>query len=118
MPQSYRRACDALAKFVYRFASCLLTRRVNLVAQTFRPSHNVLFYAFYKLSAKRRLFPHPMLVSLFQLLSKLPLSVLHAIGAAIGWLVYLLSPSYRRKLTDNLGRAGYQRHLSQAIRES
>lgn len=59
-----------------------------------------------------------MLVTLFQLLSKLPLSALHAIGAAIGWLVYLLSPSYRRKLKDNLGRAGYQRHLSQAIRES
>ena len=59
-----------------------------------------------------------MLVTLFKLLSKLPLSVLHAIGAAVGWLVYLLSPSYRRKLKDNLGRAGYQRYLSQAIRES
>ncbi|MGS0742245.1 lysophospholipid acyltransferase family protein [Glaciimonas sp. GG7] len=59
-----------------------------------------------------------MLVTLFTLLSKLPLSVLHAIGAAVGWLVYLLSPSYRRKLKDNLARAGYGRHLSQAIRES
>ena len=59
-----------------------------------------------------------MLVALFKLLSGLPLSALHAIGAAVGWLVYLLSPSYRRKLKDNLGRAGYQHQLSQAIRES
>ncbi|PUA18202.1 lysophospholipid acyltransferase family protein [Glaciimonas sp. PCH181] len=59
-----------------------------------------------------------MLVALFKLLSGLPLSALHAIGASVGWLVYLLSPSYRRKLKDNLGRAGYQRQLSQAIRES
>ena len=59
-----------------------------------------------------------MLVKLFQLLSKLPLIALHLIGAVIGWLVYLLSPSYRRKLKENLIRAGYQGHLSQAIRES
>ncbi|MDY7546404.1 lysophospholipid acyltransferase family protein [Glaciimonas sp. CA11.2] len=59
-----------------------------------------------------------MLVKLFQLLSKLPLFALHAIGSAVGWLVYLLSPSYRRKLKTNLARAGYKRYLSQAIRES
>jgi len=59
-----------------------------------------------------------MLVTLFKLLSKLPLPALHAIGAAVGWLVYLLSPSYRRKLKANLGRAGYQSRLSQAICES
>ncbi|MQR00280.1 lysophospholipid acyltransferase family protein [Glaciimonas soli] len=59
-----------------------------------------------------------MLVTLFRLLALLPLPILHAIGAIIGWLVYLLSPSYRRKLKDNVQRAGYQGHLSQAIRES
>lgn len=59
-----------------------------------------------------------MLVTLFRLLSTLPLSFLHAIGAAGGWLVYLASPSYRNKLKDNLFRAGYQTHLPQAIRES
>ncbi|MFC5472376.1 lysophospholipid acyltransferase family protein [Paraherbaspirillum soli] len=59
-----------------------------------------------------------MLVSLFRLLSKLPLFFLHAIGAAVGWLVYLASSSYRKKLKDNLTRAGYQAHLSKAIRES
>ncbi|MFC3107838.1 lysophospholipid acyltransferase family protein [Undibacterium arcticum] len=59
-----------------------------------------------------------MLVTLFRLLSTLPLSVLHALGSALGWLVYLASPSYRRRLRDNLGRAGYAQHLPTAIRES
>lgn len=59
-----------------------------------------------------------MLVTLFRLLSTLPLSFSHAIGSACGWLVYLVSPSYRNKLKDNLFRAGYPQHLSQAIRES
>jgi KDO2-lipid IV(A) lauroyltransferase len=59
-----------------------------------------------------------MLVTLFRLLSRLPLSALHAIGAALGWLVYLVSPSYRRRLKDNIGRAGHQRYLSSAIGES
>ncbi|AMP17041.1 lysophospholipid acyltransferase family protein [Collimonas pratensis] len=59
-----------------------------------------------------------MLVTLFRLLSKLPLSFLHAIGTAGGWLVYLLSSSYRQKLKENLTRAGYQAHLAQAVSES
>ncbi|AMP01897.1 bacterial lipid A biosynthesis acyltransferase family protein [Collimonas arenae] len=59
-----------------------------------------------------------MLVTLFRLLSTLPLSFLHAIGSACGWLVYLVSASYRNKLKDNLFRAGYPNHLSQAISES
>ncbi|TFW04832.1 lysophospholipid acyltransferase family protein [Oxalobacteraceae bacterium OM1] len=59
-----------------------------------------------------------MLVILFRLLATLPLPVLHAMGAALGWLVYLLSPSYRRRLKDNLERAGFRAHLSAAITES
>lgn len=59
-----------------------------------------------------------MLVILFRLLSALPLPVLHAAGATLGWLVYWASPSYRRRLRDNIGRAGYSQHLSQAILES
>ncbi|WP_076593215.1 lysophospholipid acyltransferase family protein [Herminiimonas arsenitoxidans] len=59
-----------------------------------------------------------MLVSLFRLLSILPLSVLHPIGIAMGWLVYLASPAYRKRLKDNITRAGYQQHLSAAINES
>ena len=59
-----------------------------------------------------------MLVSLFRLLSHLPLAVLHAIGAALGWLVYLASPSYRRRLDLNLARAGYADQRRRAIGES
>lgn len=59
-----------------------------------------------------------MLIRFFRILSKLPLPVLHALGAALGWLVYLASPAYRRRLQDNIGRAGYAGHLRGAIRES
>ncbi len=59
-----------------------------------------------------------MLVFLFRLLSHLPLVVLHAIGVALGWLVYLASPSYRRRLDLNLARAGYASQRHSAIGES
>jgi KDO2-lipid IV(A) lauroyltransferase len=59
-----------------------------------------------------------MLVPLFRLLSVFPLPVLHALGAALGWLVYLASPSYRRRLRSNLERAGYGDHLRAAVAES
>ncbi|MFL6658557.1 MAG: lysophospholipid acyltransferase family protein [Massilia sp.] len=59
-----------------------------------------------------------MLVFFFRLLSKLPLRLLHWLGAALGWLVYLASPSYRRLLGDNLRGAGFGEHLHSAIAES
>src|SRR4051812_23264315 len=59
-----------------------------------------------------------MLVTLFRLLSKLPLPVLHATGSALGRLVYLGSPSYRRRLRANIGRAGYADRLTEAVAES
>ncbi len=59
-----------------------------------------------------------MLVSLFRLLSALPLSVLHVLGSLLGWLVYLASPSYRRLLRTNLTGAGFGRHLHEAVAES
>jgi KDO2-lipid IV(A) lauroyltransferase len=59
-----------------------------------------------------------MLVLLFRILSFLPLRALHALGAALGWIVYLLSPSHRRRLRENLERAGYTGHLRAAIAES
>ena len=59
-----------------------------------------------------------MLVLLFRLLSVLPLPVLHTLGTVLGWLVYLVSPAYRRRLRGNLERAGYGRHLRAAIAES
>lgn len=59
-----------------------------------------------------------MLVILFRFLSIFPLSVLHLIGAVLGRIVYLLSGSYRRRLRENLERAGFTAHLSDAIKEA
>lgn len=59
-----------------------------------------------------------MLVFLFRFLSVFPLPVLHALGAGLGWLVYLASPSYRRRLRGNLALAGYENQLPAAIAES
>ncbi len=39
-------------------------------------------------------------------LSRRPLWLLHAIGAAVGWLTYGLSPSYRRRFAANAALAG------------
>ena len=59
-----------------------------------------------------------MLVNLFRLLSLLPLRVLHALGMALGWLVYLTAPSYRHRLKDNITRAGHGAHLHAAVTEA
>ncbi len=47
-----------------------------------------------------------MLVALFRLLARLPLSWLHGTGAALGWLVYWCSPTYAARLRDNLHASG------------
>lgn len=46
---------------------------------------------------------------LARLAAKLPLSVLHGLGAVCGWAVYLASPRYRRCLRGNLRAAGFTR---------
>ena len=49
---------------------------------------------------------------LFSLLSAWPLAVLHPLGSLLGWLAYLLSPSYRRRLkahTRAVGLGTWQR---------
>jgi Kdo2-lipid IVA lauroyltransferase/acyltransferase len=43
---------------------------------------------------------------LLRLVARLPLPLLHAIGIALGWVVYLISPRYRRMTTRNLQTAG------------
>ncbi len=45
--------------------------------------------------------------SLFRLLAALPLPLLHALGAALGWLAFLASPTYRRRFLANAAQAGY-----------
>src|SRR5690349_15181899 len=44
---------------------------------------------------------------LMSLAARLPLSLAHALGAALGWAMYGLSPTYRRHLRENLEAAGY-----------
>lgn len=47
-----------------------------------------------------------MLSSVLRVLARLPLSWLHGAGAALGWLVYRVSPSYAARLRDNLYASG------------
>ena len=42
------------------------------------------------------------MIFLFRLLSYLPLAGLQAVGALIGWLAWLCSPTYRRHLRENM----------------
>lgn len=42
------------------------------------------------------------MILLFRLLSRLPLPWLHALGALLGWLAWLLSPTYRRHMHENM----------------
>lgn len=42
------------------------------------------------------------MVLIFRLLSHLPLCWLHRIGAALGWLAWLASPTYRRHMRENM----------------
>jgi KDO2-lipid IV(A) lauroyltransferase len=59
-----------------------------------------------------------MLVPLFRFLSIFSLPLLHRLGAALGWLVYLSSPTYRSLMRDNMAAAGFSEHLSDAIAEA
>jgi Kdo2-lipid IVA lauroyltransferase/acyltransferase len=58
------------------------------------------------------------MVFLFRLLSHLPLFVLHNLGAAAGWLTWLASPKYRRRMRENLALAGLSQVQSNAIGEA
>lgn len=55
-----------------------------------------------------------------QLLARLPLRVLHALGSILGWAIYGMSPTYRRHVRENLAAAGYRdaRLRRAAIRET
>ena len=45
--------------------------------------------------------------ALMHFLARLPLPLLHGLGALLGWLVYGLSATYRRNMRANLASAGY-----------
>jgi KDO2-lipid IV(A) lauroyltransferase len=42
----------------------------------------------------------------FRCFSRLPLALLHALGAILGWIVYLASATYRRRFKANVAQAG------------
>lgn len=48
------------------------------------------------------------MLRLMRLLAALPLPLLHAAGALLGWVAYAASPTYRRHLLENLAQAGYR----------
>lgn len=54
----------------------------------------------------------------FRLLSHLPLCVLHSIGAALGWLGWVVSPNYRQRTREALARAGLADISNAAVSES
>lgn len=58
------------------------------------------------------------MTTLFRLFSRLPLPVLHNLGALAGWLAWLLSPTYRRHLAENLAAAGMPEVKWAAIAEA
>lgn len=59
--------------------------------------------------------PRSGMVFIFRLLSRLPLWLLHTLGAALGRLVYLLSARYRQHLCENLAQAGFPPDLRGAV---
>lgn len=58
------------------------------------------------------------MVFLFRLFSRLPLPVLHNLGALAGWLIWLASPTYRRHLRENTALAGLEDARVGAIAEA
>src|SRR5436190_20966056 len=46
------------------------------------------------------------MLTLFRVLSRCPLWLLHGIGSLLGWLTYWASPTYRRRFNDNARQAG------------
>lgn len=51
---------------------------------------------------------------LFRGLSLLPLPLLHVLGSALGWLTFLASPRYRRRLFAHARQAGFPRWVALA----
>jgi KDO2-lipid IV(A) lauroyltransferase len=46
-------------------------------------------------------------ITLFRFLALLPLPILHSVGAALGWVTFLASGTYRRRFLENARQAGY-----------
>jgi KDO2-lipid IV(A) lauroyltransferase len=59
------------------------------------------------------------MITLFKILSVLPLWLMHGLGWGLGWLVFLVSGTYRRRFLANARQAGIARQQSlDAVGES
>ncbi|MDZ4254471.1 MAG: lysophospholipid acyltransferase family protein [Sulfuritalea sp.] len=54
----------------------------------------------------------------FKALARLPLPLLHNLGALAGWLAWLLSATYRRNFSRHIGQAGLTQAKTAAIAEA
>ena len=54
-----------------------------------------------------------MIKSLATLFAYLPLSFAHKLGAGLGWLIFWSSPSYRKRLRENLAASGIATDVAQ-----
>lgn len=52
--------------------------------------------------------------SLFRFCALLPLPVLHAVGWVLGWISFLSSGRYRRRLLSHVGQAGFPQRVARA----
>jgi len=52
------------------------------------------------------------MLTLLRWMSRWPLWLLHAVGAALGWASYVLSPTYRRRFDANVAQAGIARKFA------
>ena len=59
-----------------------------------------------------------MLPALFRFLARLPLPVLHNLGALAGWLAWLFSATYRRNFATHITQAGMDEARNAAIAEA
>ncbi|MBN8473634.1 lysophospholipid acyltransferase family protein [Sulfuritalea sp.] len=59
-----------------------------------------------------------MLPALFRFLARLPLPLLHNLGALAGWLAWLASPTYRRNFRLHIRQAGMMEAKAEAIAEA
>lgn len=48
------------------------------------------------------------MLTLFRWMARWPLGLLHALGAALGWVTWAASPTYRRRIARNSAQAGYR----------
>lgn len=68
---------------------------------------------------QRHLYFIRVMISFFKILSALPLWVLHAVGWALGWLVFAVSGEYRTRFLANARQAGVKsRQWRAAVGES